>query len=244
MPPRIGSDGYGSAHTTPAYCSTTRTWRHRLKPELIEHATRLLSQAPTRCINAEVLHDRIRRELAIDIPFDRFMETVRDRPDRFAVLSAPLAINEQRGWEGREQSVYAAALAAAGMPPTTITLVDQPADPTLVPAGTDATPGRVDLLADVHAGLADLLVAACDEPQLRDAVSGALAGLAAIEARLDHEERRSRTLHHNSSSSSAAMPKPAAPAADRMPAASSARIPERIAQPPGARTSWKPGSSG
>lgn len=201
-----------------------------MKPELIEHATRLLQQASTRCMDAVMLHGLVQRDLGIELPFRRFMDTVRERPDRFAVLSCPFAVHEQRGWDGREQAAYAAALARAGLSSSTITLAERPADPMLVPQESTAQT-RPDLLTELHTALADLLLAAADEPVLRDAVGGAMAELVAVRNRLDQGERRSSTLHHSASSSSPATTKPAAAAADRMPAASSTRMPDRIAQP-------------
>lgn len=198
-----------------------------MRPELIEHATRLLNQAPTRCMNADRLHDLVRGDLGIELSFRRFMDAVGQRPDRFAVIACQLAVNEPRGWDGEEQAAYAHALAGTGLTSPTITLVERPIDPTVV---ADDTQPR-DLLVDVHAALTDLLHAASDEPLLLDAAGNALAGLASVQAGLDQERRRSSTLHQSSSSSSAATTNPAADAADRMSAASAVRIPARIAQP-------------
>lgn len=176
-----------------------------------------------------MLHGLVQRDLGIELPFRRFMETIRERPDRFTVLSCHFAVHEQRGWDGQEQTAYAAALARAGMSPSTIALAERTADPMLVPQESEQM--QPDLLAELHAALADLLHAASDEPFLRDAVGGAMAELLAVPNGLDQGERRSSTLHHCSSSSSAATTNPAAAAADRMPAASSTRMPDRIAQP-------------
>jgi hypothetical protein len=204
--------------------------------EIIEHAAHLLTRAPARCMRADVLQRRVQADLRREVPYPRFVDAVRRSPGRFAVLPCPLAVAEQPGWGAEEASVYTAALSAAGASGAPTVALASPLPPADCPSARD--PGdalRGDLLTDLHATLADLLQAAGEDPLLRDAVGDALSGLDAVRIPARQEARRSSTLHHCSSESSASTTKPVAAAAARSSAASSARMPARIAQPPGTR---------
>jgi hypothetical protein len=113
--------------------------------------------------------------------------------------------------------------------------------------GPGAEPPRTDhdLFAVVHESLAELLRGTADDEALRHAVGCALdelvsatvresgGGAAGAAPRAPHAPLRNSTVHHCSSTSSASTAKPAAAAAVRTPAASSTRIPDRIAHPDG-----------
>jgi hypothetical protein len=202
----------------------------------MEHAAHLLAHAPARCARADVLHGRVQADLRREVPYRRFVDALRRREDRFAVLPCPLGVAEQPGWVAEETSVYAAALSAAGAsgaPTVALASSPPPADCPSAHNPGDAQPDG--LLAELHATLADLLQAAGEDPLLRDAVGSALSGLDSVRIPADQEARRSSTLHHCSSESSASTTKPVATAAARSSAASSARMPARITQPPGTR---------
>ena len=203
--------------------------------EIIEHAALLLARAPARCMRADVLHRRVRADLRRDVPYPRFVEALRGSEDRFAVLPCPLGVAEQPGWGAEETSVYAAALSAAGASGApTVTLASPPPPADRSATGPDSA-GEVDILAQLHASLAGILLAAGEDPMLRDAVANALSGLEAVRIPPGQDTRRSSTPHHCSSESSASTAKAAPTAAARISAASSPRMPARINQPPGTR---------
>jgi hypothetical protein len=211
---------------------------------VLDHAACLLEREPTRCLTARALHDRATRDTGSVLPFDRFLAILAQQPDRFTVIAPPPAfaglsaydtefIRTGFGTDGCDQ-----ALAASGTIDPLIALnehddgiplrvdLELRIDPAL-PDGSSGSPAD-DVLATVHEALARVLRHSGDAGLL----DAAGAGLQELHA-MRQELRRSRTLHHCSSASSASVPKPPAAAAARMRGASSSRMPDRIAQPPG-----------
>jgi hypothetical protein len=144
--------------------------------EMIEHATRLLERAPARCLGADVLHERTRRDLGMELPFDRYLEQLRQWPDRVAVLACQFG--ERVGWAGPERDAYDAAMTRAGLSPAPLVMLTarEPAgglEPAPCPA---CSPGH-ELLAELHTALVELLHSAVDDGALRAAVGGAMAEL-------------------------------------------------------------------
>jgi hypothetical protein len=144
--------------------------------EIIEHATRLLSHVPARCLSADVLYDRTRRDLGMTLPFDQYLEQLRLQPDRIAVLTCHFG--DRAGWAAAERHTYDAAVSRAGLSlePLVMLAATDPADDELKAPPRECTPEH-ELFSDIHAALAELLHAAVDDDALRIAAGGALAEL-------------------------------------------------------------------
>jgi hypothetical protein len=144
--------------------------------EIIEHATRLLNHAPARCAGADELHGRTCRELAVDLPFSRFVELLQRRPDRFVVLACQFGM--RTGWADPEREAYDTAMAQAGLSAAPLVMLaarDTMAELEGVIDTTQAS-GR-EHFADVHHALLQLLHSAADDGALRDVVGGAMGEL-------------------------------------------------------------------
>ena len=150
---------------------------------LLEHAARVLDHQPTRSMHAGPLHRRAAREAGVEMPFPRFMEALRDRPDHFAVIPPDPVVGAAAAWDPRQRSLYEAAMEAAGMTQPLIVLAERCVDPALedVSAPTMPTHGgaaaATDVFADVHDALTHLLHAADPDEPLYTAVTGAMEDL-------------------------------------------------------------------
>jgi len=193
----------------------------------LDDLARMIELDPARCMDAATLLRRASQELGLRLPLTRFLAELRTDTRRFRVLDDATLPHD--GWSAPERACYAEALLEAGLAAPLVTLSARPPDPDL----------EDDVLAGTNAALTGLVAAEPDDASLGSAVSGALAELCAVRRALCAAEgyapaRRSSTLHHSASASSASTVKPAAVAAARIPSASSTRMPDRIAQPPGA----------
>jgi hypothetical protein len=144
--------------------------------EMIEHATRLLERAPARCLSADLLHERTRRDLGMELSFDRYLGQLRQWPDHVAVLACQFG--ERVGWAVHERDAYDAAITGAGLSPAPLVmLVARAPSDELEPAPRPASSPEHELLAELHSALAALLHCAVDDGALRAAVGGAMAEL-------------------------------------------------------------------
>ncbi|MBR9988782.1 MAG: hypothetical protein KFH98_03445 [Gemmatimonadetes bacterium] len=148
---------------------------------LLEHAARVLDHQPTRSMEAGPLHLRAVRETGVDVPFDRFMDDLKQQPDHFAVIPPDPVIGAVSGWDPRQRSLYEAAMEAAGMMQPLIVLaerrVDNPADSGGADAGAPRPATVTDVFGDVHEALTHLLHAVDPEDPLYTAVTGAFEEL-------------------------------------------------------------------
>jgi hypothetical protein len=214
--------------------------------EVVEHAARILCSLPGRTLDARLLYERVSRDTGVACGLQLFLDALSANQERFAMLHPAMPPGDSTAWTAAERLAYAPALAAAGMGSAPlVTLFEDPAGTGDDDALIGVVPYRRDrdaALADVHRSVAELLRAHGRDPDLREAASAAMAALDPSVAlrkreagRAPRNQRRSSTLHHCSSASSASTAKPAARAESRMSGASSSRIPERMAQPPGGR---------
>lgn len=149
---------------------------------LLEHAARVLDHESTRSMHAEPLHRRAVRESGVDLPFTRFMDAVRERTDRFAVIVPDPVLGATRTWDPRQRALYEAALEAAGLVQPLIVLTGRQRDPTAVAPPEPATPAAI--LGDVHEALTNLLHNAEPGDPLHGAVTTAVDELHAIQRAL------------------------------------------------------------
>lgn len=161
--------------------------------ELLEHAARVLDHQPTRSMQAEPLYRRTIRETGTVVPFPRFMNAVRERTDRFAVIPPDPVIGSIEAWDPRQRSLYEAAMEAAGMTQPLIVLAERLGDPHSMfapdrdqdggaggpdPRAAESFPGTAaDVFRDVHAALTHLLHATDPDDALYTAVTAAMEEL-------------------------------------------------------------------
>jgi hypothetical protein len=185
-------DSYGNAQPGTRYCSTTIQRRHPLNIELIEHASRVLERTTGRTLAADALYERVSREAGLNVGLACLLTCVRGAADRFIILPAAAPLDDDSGWIANERSLYATAMAEAGLSSApTIMLAERPIDhslaeqrrPTVQPAGWDdgATidTTHAGLLSDLHGALSDLLRSADEDQELQRMVSSSLASLEA-----------------------------------------------------------------
>jgi hypothetical protein len=98
-----------------------------MQTELIEHAVRVLEHADGRSMPADTLYRRISGETGLHVGLSRLLEHVRQAEDRFHLLPSPAAVLDDVGCTAGEHSLYAEALAAAGVSTApTIMLAERP----------------------------------------------------------------------------------------------------------------------
>jgi hypothetical protein len=183
-------DSYGNAQPGPRYCSTTIERRHPLNIELIEHASRVLERTTGRSLAADALYERVSREAGLNVGMAHLLTCVRGAADRFIILPAAASLDDDSGWVANERSLYAMALAEAGLSSSpTIMLAERPADdgleeprrPTVQRAdwdgGATVDAAHAGLLSDLHGALSDLLKSAGEDQELQRMVSSSLASL-------------------------------------------------------------------
>jgi hypothetical protein len=163
--------------------------------ELIEHAGRVLERTTGRSLAADALYEKVSREAGLNVGMAYLLTCVRAAADRFIILPAAASLDDESGWVANERSLYATALAEAGMSSSpTIMLAERPIEdhseesrrPTAQRADWDGVVTTADLdhaglLSDLHGALSDLLRGAGEDPELQQMVSSSLAGIEACQ---------------------------------------------------------------
>ena len=150
---------------------------------LLEQAARVLEHQPTRSMEAAALHRRAVRETGLDVPFNRFVDALRDRPNHFTVVPPDPVVGAAAAWDPRQRCLYEAAMEAAGMTQPLIVLAERRVQGdeidgcTMVAADTAAPAAAADVFGDAHAALTHLLHSADPEDPFHSAVTRALEEL-------------------------------------------------------------------
>jgi hypothetical protein len=126
---------------------------------------------------ADRLCERITAETGLGIGVPLFVETLRARPERFAVMMPPFSVREQSGWRTAERTAYERALADAGLSAPVVTLAAALTQDTEALPAPGAPPGS---LADVHAAVAELIEQNGADEEFVEALATAVAQLEAV----------------------------------------------------------------
>src|SRR3990170_1710340 len=125
-----------------------------MNPILLDQTILALKREATHSMAADVLHRRMVLATGQHIPFQRFLDALRQRPERFAIIAAGPPVADQSAWTQTERADYALAWFCAGTHVPIVTLTERPTDPLFPPAATESTST---VLTDVHDALASLL---------------------------------------------------------------------------------------